>query len=169
MALATKDIDASSTLNPLDMVEEIITLNDWSCDRASDEEMVVEIKGRWTSYRLYFVWHATEAALLFSCVFDSVAYDKDRLQEMNNLLSYVNQRLWMGHFELTPEDNSPAFRHTVLMRGQTEASFEQMEDLMDVAMAECERFYPAFKLVTEGQQTALEAVSKSIFETVGQA
>ena len=42
--------------NPIDLVEEIVVANDWAHDRASEEELVVEISGRWCDYRLYFVW-----------------------------------------------------------------------------------------------------------------
>ena len=30
--------------------------NEWPHDRSCDEEMVVEISGRWCDYRLFFVW-----------------------------------------------------------------------------------------------------------------
>ena len=33
--------------NPIDLVEEIVVANDWAHDRASEEEMIVEIGGRW--------------------------------------------------------------------------------------------------------------------------
>ena len=42
--------------NPIDLVEEIVVANDWAHDRASEEELVVEISGRWCDYRLYLVW-----------------------------------------------------------------------------------------------------------------
>lgn len=168
MALNLKDAEVSVTPNPLDMVEEIILVNKWSCDRASDDEMVVEITGRWTDYRLYFVWHPVESALLFSCTFETEVPPK-RIKDINQLIAQVNQRLWMGHFELTPEDNTPAFRHTLLMRGLSNASLEQMEDLVAVALSECERFYPALQLVMAKKMDAEDALIKSIFDVIGQA
>ena len=56
--------------NPIDLVEEIVSANDWAHDRASDEELVVEISGRWCDYRLYFVWQEELCAMHFSCGFD---------------------------------------------------------------------------------------------------
>ena len=38
--------------NPLDVVEEIVTANEWPFERAGDDELVVEIGGRWCDYRL---------------------------------------------------------------------------------------------------------------------
>ncbi len=46
----------ASGANPIDLVEEIVQANEWAHDRASDEELVVEIAGRWCGYRLLFVW-----------------------------------------------------------------------------------------------------------------
>ena len=42
----------STTLNPLDMIEEIVVANQWPFDRSNDDELVVEIAARWCDYRL---------------------------------------------------------------------------------------------------------------------
>src|SRR5260370_14867600 len=60
---------SSHTGNPIDLVEEIVVANDWAHDRASEEEMIVEISGRWCAYRLYFLWQEEFSALQFSCGF----------------------------------------------------------------------------------------------------
>ena len=46
----------SFTQNPLDIVEEIVNANEWAFDRASNEEMLVEVSGRWCTYRMFFYW-----------------------------------------------------------------------------------------------------------------
>ena len=53
--------------NPLDVVEEIVLANEWPFDRTTDDEMFVEIQGRWCDYRLYFVWQPEVGALQFTC------------------------------------------------------------------------------------------------------
>src|SRR5258708_40091947 len=55
----------SHTGNPIDLVEEIVVANDWAHDRASEEEMIVEIAGRWCDYRMYFLWQGGLSALPF--------------------------------------------------------------------------------------------------------
>ena len=102
--------------NPIDLVEEIVLANDWAHDRASDEELVVEISGRWCDYRLYFVWQEELSAMHFSCGFD-MKVPKGRRAAVYELLALANEKLWLGHFDLSAEDNSPAFRHAVLLRG----------------------------------------------------
>ncbi len=102
--------------NPIDLVEEIVSANDWAHDRASEEELVVEISGRWCDYRLYFVWQEEICAMHFSCGFD-MKVPKGRRAAVYELLALANEKLWLGHFDLSAEDNSPAFRHAVLLRG----------------------------------------------------
>jgi len=154
--------------NPIDLIEEFVIANDWAHDRAGEDELVVDISGRWCDYRLYFVWQEEISALLFSCGFD-MKVAKARRTAVYELLSLASEKLWLGHFDLSGEDNSPAFRHAVLLRGMTAASAEQVEDLVDIALSECERFYPAFQLVVWGGKKPDQAVAAAMIDPVGEA
>lgn len=154
--------------NPIDLVEEIVSANDWAHDRASEEELMVEISGRWCDYRLYFVWQEELCAMHFSCGFD-MKVPKGRRAAVYELLALANEKLWLGHFDLSSDDNSPAFRHAVLLRGVGAGSAEQVEDLVDIAVSECERFYPAFQLVLGGGKRPAEAIDASMIDPVGEA
>ena len=48
-------------------------------------------------------------------------------------------------------------------------SGELMEDLVDIAVTECERFYPAFQFVIWGGKSPLEALTAAMLETEGEA
>ena len=154
--------------NPIDLVEEIVQANEWAHDRASDEEMVVEVTGRWCDYRLFFVWQEEISALHFSCAFD-MKVPKGRRPPVYELLAIVNEKLWLGHFDVSSDDHSPAFRHAVLLRGAVGASVEQIEDLVDIALSECERFYPAFQLVVWGGKTPDDAIAAAMIDPAGEA
>lgn len=157
-----------SAHNPLDIVEEIVTANEWPFERTSDEELIVEIGGRWCDYRLYFVWQADVSAMQFSCQFD-MKVQAPRRNAVNDLLAEVNARMWLGHFDVCTEEHTPMFRQTTLLRGLRGATVEQLEDLVEIALSECERFYPAFQFVIWGGKSATEAVSSAILDTVGEA
>ena len=154
--------------NPIDLVEEIVSANEWTHDRASEEELVVEISGRWCDYRLYFVWQEELCAMHFSCGFD-MKVPKGRRAAVYELLALANEKLWLGHFDLSSDDNTPAFRHAVLLRGVGPGSGEQVEDLVDIAVSECERFYPAFQLVLWGGKRAPEAITAAMIDPLGEA
>jgi len=53
---AALDASPEPSPNPLDIVEEIVAANQWPFDRPSEDELVVEITGKWCDYRLYFMW-----------------------------------------------------------------------------------------------------------------
>jgi hypothetical protein len=159
---------AFATTNPIDLVEEIVQANEWTHDRASDEEMVVEIAGRWCDYRLLFVWQREISALHFTCGFE-MKVPKARRAAVFELLAVVNERMWLGHFDVIADARSPCFRHGVLLRGASGACVEQIEDLVDIAVSECERFYPAFQLVVWGGKPAEEAIAAAMIDPVGEA
>jgi hypothetical protein len=158
----------ASAANPIDLVEEIVQANEWVHDRSSDEEMMVEIAGRWCDYRLLFVWQREISALHFSCGFE-MKLPKTRRGAVLELLAAVNERLWLGHFDLTPNTQSPSFRQGVLLRGASGACVEQIEDLVDIAVSECERFFPAFQLVVWGGKAAEEAIAAAMIDPAGEA
>lgn len=153
--------------NPIDLVEEFVQANSWPHDRTSDEEMVIEVTGRWCAYRLHFLWESSVNALQYSCSFE-LKVPRGRRVAAHELLAAVNERLWIGHFDLS-DDKNPAFRQAVLLRGAHGASAEQIEDLVDISLAECERFYPAFQLVVWGGKSAQEAIASAMIEPVGEA
>lgn len=154
--------------NPIDLAEEIVLANQWAHDRSSDEELIVEIAGKWSDYRLLFLWQREISALHFSCSFE-MKVPKARRVAVLELLAAINERLWLGHFDLVSDDLSPAFRQGVLLRGAGGASVEQLEDLVDIAVTECERFYPAFQLVIWGGKPAEEAIAAAMIEPIGEA
>ena len=45
----------------------------------------------------------------------------------------------------------------------------QLEDLVDIAIYECEKYYPAFQLVLFDDSPPSSALSVSTFDTIGSA
>ena len=87
---------------------------------------------------------------------------------VHGLLANINERLLIGHFELWSEDGMPVFRHAVLSR-EAGADLEILEAIVDIALSECERYYPAFQFVVWGGRKPDEALSMAVLETVGEA
>ena len=154
--------------NPLDLLEEIVGANDWAFDRAGPDELAVEIAGRWCDHRLYFLWQEDLGALHFSCLLESRVPTEKR-REVSMLLALLNEKMWLGHFDLSSDDGTTMFRHTLLVRGAGGVSVEQMEDLVEVALGESERFFPAFQFVIWGGKSAEEAVAASLLDVQGEA
>jgi hypothetical protein len=154
--------------NPLDLVEEIVTAHDWPFERAGEEELVAQIVGRWGDYRLFFAWNAELSALQFTCSLD-LKVPENRRRAVTELLALINESLWAGHFELCADEGVAMFRHSLLLRGAGGASVEQLEDLVDIALTEGDRFYPAFQFVIWGGKSASDAMVSAMIDTVGEA
>ncbi|MEE2661596.1 MAG: YbjN domain-containing protein [Pseudomonadota bacterium] len=154
--------------NPLDVIEQIATSHDWLFERSSDRDIAVEVNGHWCDYRMFVSWHEDVHALLFACAFDMRVPDR-KGQKIYPLLSLINERLLVGHFDLWHEDGLPVFRHALLLRGVTGVSREQLEDVVDIAFTESERYYPAFQFVIWGGKEPEVAMAAAILETAGEA
>ena len=156
------------TGNPLDVIEQIIAANDWTFERRSDGEMAAEAPGKWCDYGLYFSWSQEISAMHFSCAFDLKVPPAKRAR-LFELLAMANEKLWIGHFGLETEEGVPVFRHSVLLRGAPGASAESLEDMVDIALTECERFFPAFQFVLWGGKAPGDALQAAMLDCVGEA
>jgi hypothetical protein len=154
--------------NPLDVVEQIIAANEWVFDRRSDGEMAAEAPGKWCDYGLFFSWSPEISAMHFSCAFDLKVPPEGRAK-LFELLALANEKLWIGHFGLESDEGVPVFRHSVLLRGAPCASAESLEDMVDIAITECERFFPAFQFVLWGGKAPGEALQAAMLDCVGEA
>ncbi len=168
MTALAQDQFLEFVVNPIDLVEEIASAHDWLFERKSDGEMAVEISGHWSDYRLFFSWLEDLHALHFVCAFEMRVADHMGAG-INELLATVNEKMAVGHFDRWVEEGLLVFRHSSLLRGGPGASVEQLEDLVTIGIAECERFYPAFQYVVWGGKAPSDAVAAAMLETVGEA
>ena len=159
---------AGQSAAALRLVEQIVAANDWLFDRRSPREMAAEAPGKWCDYALYFSWSPEISAMHFSCAFDMKVPPAERAK-LFELLALANEKLWIGHFGLESEDGVPVFRHSVLLRGAPGASAESLEDMVDIALTECERFFPAFQLVLWGGKPPAEALQAAMLDCQGEA
>ena len=157
-----------SRINPLDVVERVATGNDWSFERAGEDEITILVSGRWTDYQLSYTWMDQIEALHLACAFDLKVPERRRT-EVQTLISLINEQLWVGHFDLWPSDGIVMFRHALVLTGGVEASGRQCEALMSTALDSCERYFTAFQFVVWAGKSARESLDAAMFETSGEA
>jgi len=126
-------------VTPLDNVERIMTNNNWVFNRTEDDEIVVQLDGRSCTYKLFFIWQENMNAMQFCCQMDLKVPDAQSLTVMKTLTT-INQSLWI---------------HTCLFRGTDQnGCLEQIEDLVDISMAQCERYHTIFSMLAGGDTIA---------------
>ena len=155
-------------LNPIDIVEDVIYQKKWSFSRADDYELVANISSKWCEYRLYFSWSENVRAISFTITFD-LKCPQSKLLKAYELIGLINEKLWIGHFDITSKNGIPAFRHTLLSNNSTETLHKKFEDLVDIGIYECEKFYPSFQQVLFDDISPKEAIKFSNFEVIGRA
>lgn len=154
--------------HPLDIVERLASVHDWSFDRADVNEISVAVAGSWGDYQIAFTWLDELEALHIACAFD-LKIPQRRRADMLELLSLINEQLWVGHFDLWPSEDVVMFRHSLLLAGGAEPNGRQCETLLKVATQACDRYYQSFQFVLWAGKSPREAMEGAMFETVGHA
>jgi hypothetical protein len=155
-------------INPLDVVERLAAVNDWSFERASDDEITILVTGKWTDYQVSYTWMGDIEALHLACAFDLKVPERRRA-EVQALIGMINERLWVGHFDLWVTEGILMFRHALVLAGGTEASGKQCEALLGNALDTCERYFTSFQFVVWAGKGAREALDAAMFDTSGEA
>ena len=152
---------------PLDLVEQVVRTQGWNFRRVHDDEMAAEYRGKWCDYSLHFAWSNEVSAFHFTCAFD-VRIPDPKKEDVNQLLALANDKLWLGHFGIWQDEGMPMYRHALPLRS-SKLSAEQIEDLLDISLSECERFYPAFQYVVWGGKPPADALEAAIINPIGEA
>jgi hypothetical protein len=162
------DYSEAQPANPVDVVERLAALNDWSFERAGSDELTILISGRWTEYQLSFTWMHDIEALHVACAFDLKVPERQRA-DVQQLIAYINEQMWVGHFDLWPSDGMVMFRHALVLAGGAAPSGRQCQAVLGTAVDACERYFPAFQFVLWAGKSAREALEAAMFETSGEA
>jgi hypothetical protein len=161
------ELHTSRETNPVDVVERLASLHDWSFDRAGDDEIAISVRGRWTDYHVSFTWMDDIEALHLACAFD-LKVPEPRRGQVIELIALINEQLWVGHFDMWVKDGVVMFRHALLLAGGVEVAGRQCEALLDTALDNSERYFQAFQFVVWAGKSARESLDAVMFDTAGE-
>ena len=161
--------DRERATNPLDLLEQIVAANEWAFERRSDSEMAAEAPGKWCDYGLYFSWSHEISAMHFSCAFDLKVPAGGAGQAVRiagpGQREALDRPFRHGHRRM-------ACRCSAIpccCAARPGASAESLEDMVDIALTECERFFPAFQFVLWGGKSPADALQAAMLDCVGEA
>lgn len=165
MASITPTFDRIS--NPIDMIEKIAAMNNWPFDRSSEDELTLNVEGGWADYHVSLNWRDDIEALHLASAFE-MKVPEARMDHVYRLIAQINEQLWLGHFDIWPQDGLLLYRHG-LMLNKAEVTAEQCEALIGAGLEACETYYQAFQFVIWAGKSASDALSSTMFQTAGQA
>ncbi|GBF58095.1 hypothetical protein PbB2_01766 [Candidatus Phycosocius bacilliformis] len=159
--------DLFEDADALDTVEAVLSADSRAYERLDEE---VHFAAAMTYCDLHGVFVAREDApsLALSLIFDLKA-PRLRRGDITALLALLNEALWLGHFELSSDDNALSWRVVVPLIGRSGPEPAEVAAILAAGVEACERFYPAFNFLLWAGKTPEEAAQAALFETAGEA
>lgn len=161
-------VEPERAVHPVDIIEHIAAINDWNFERQDADEISISVRGAWSDYHVSFNWMEELESLHIASAFD-LKVPEARRSHVRDLVSLVNEQLWIGHFDMWSHEGVVLFRNSHLLTGGAEVSPQQCEALLRSATDACDLYYQAFQFVVWAGKEAAEALSHVMFETVGEA
>ena len=163
-----QDFSIGDDLHPIDMVETLAEYHAWEFDRVTDDQIAMAVEGLWRTYSLTLSWNAMDQTLRLICTFEMQPPD-GRVSALYDVLNRCNDMVWTGAFTYWAEQKLMVWRYGLLLSGGQMASPEQIDEMITAAVMACERFYPAFQMVTWGDNSPADAMKVAIAEAYGRA
>ena len=161
------DYTGAEDAAPVDMLAALFEARGWPCESVSDDEISGEIQGSWAKYQVRAIWRTEDSVLQLLCLPD-VRVSKDKLRAAWELLALVNEQLWLGHFDIW-SSGVLVYRHGLLLGDDGLLSLAQAQALVETAIDECDRFYPAFQFVLWGDKSPRDALDSAMVDAAGEA
>jgi hypothetical protein len=162
------DYSAEDDAAPVEMLASLFAARGWTFEMVADDEMCGEVQGSWASYQLRAIWRAEDNVLQFLCLPD-IRVTEDKRAAAHELLCLVNEQMWLGHFDIWSNGDVLLYRHGALLGDDGRLSLDMAQALVECAIDECDRFYPAFQFVLWGGKTPRAALEAAMVDAAGEA
>jgi len=156
------DILASRN-NPLDVFERICTAEHYDFERVKPEELHVSLPGLWCMHDVSLSWESETEQIRLFLLFSGRA-PGGRSDDMCRLISLINERLSVGHFDFWEKNGTLVYRNAISLRGGARLTIEQAMDMFALALDAAERGYPACQYVVWAGKSPEDALNSALFD-----
>ncbi|MHA6316767.1 type III secretion system chaperone family protein [Altererythrobacter sp. CAU 1778] len=160
-------IESNEGAAPLDMLSALFEARGWPCETESEEEILVEIQGSWTNYQLRAIWRVEDKVLQILCLPD-IRVPEGKRAQMFELLALVNEQIWVGHFDIWSQGGMLLYRHGLMLGDDGLLALDHAQAVIESAIGECDRFYPAFQFALWGDKLPQDALSSALVDAAGE-
>ncbi len=168
MRTGQNDMDREEDAAPVEMLASLFEARGWSYEFASDEEITAEVQGSWATYQLRGIWRREDHVLQLLCLPDIRIAD-DKRAPMFEVLTLVNEQMWLGHFDVWSNGMVLLYRHALMLGDDGMLSIAQAQTMVEAAVDECDRFYPAFQFILWGDKSPADALACALVDAAGEA
>jgi len=166
MTLSEHHLD--DDIHPIDIVENLASHHDWDFDRIGDDQIAMAVEAQWRTYSLTLAWSGYDETLRMVCSFE-MDPPEDKLPKLYELLNKMNDQCWAGAFTYWPEQKLMVYRYGLVLTGGQVAGPEQIDTMINSAVSNAERYYPAIQLMVWGDRSPEDAMQVAIAEAYGRA
>ena len=159
---------AAEDAAPVDMLAALFDARGWNHEIVSADEISAEIQGSWTTYQVRAIWRTEDNVLQLLCLPD-IRVAEPKRAAAHELLALVNEQLWLGHFDVWSQGGMLVYRHGLLLGDEGLLGLSQAQGLIETAIDECDRFYPAFQFVLWGDKSPQDALDSAMVDAAGEA
>ena len=159
-----EDSDAA----PVDMLASLFDARGWQYEFISDDEILGEIQGSWATYQLRAIWRSEDNVLQLLCLPD-IRVAEDKRAPVFEVMALINEQLWLGHFDIWSNGGVLLYRHGLMLGEDGMLSLGQAQTVIEAAIDECDRFYPAFQFILWGDKTPADALASALVDAHGEA
>ena len=156
--------------NLIDVAESLANKLSLSNSRIDDNEISILLCGSNADYTLSVVLRPDDM-ILFACDLDIKA-SKKRYNAVTNAIVKVNERIWVGHFDLHSAGNDIIFTLAIPFISSFIADEFLLESAIKLILTECEKYYHYFSMVAsayELSKTTITSVEALFLDTAGEA
>lgn len=155
--------------NPIDLVTNFVSRNDWYIFRNNLNYVHAEIPGYWGIFDFLVNWKIKSEVMIINCYFDIILKKIYRKNKIENILTVLNKNLVIGHFIFEEENRKIFLRYSLPLRGAGGATSEQIEDIIDIVIEQCEQAYPVLHSFSIGKDYKNFLSSLYFADVVGEA
>ncbi|NBC36854.1 hypothetical protein GTZ99_09820 [Novosphingobium sp. FSY-8] len=153
---------------PVEMLGQLFEARGWSYEYVTEDELTGEVQGSWANYQLRAIWRSEDNVLQLLCLPD-IRVPEDKRAAMFEVLGLINEQLWLGHFDVWSSTAMLLYRHGLMLGDDGMLSLSQAQMLIEVAVEECDRFYPAFQFILWGDKSPQDALACALVDAAGEA
>jgi hypothetical protein len=154
--------------NPIDCLEDLISLQSWPFERLAEDALVSEIRARWHTYSVQFLWRSDVDTLVYACNY-SLEVQETQRPDLFRLLICINDGLMSGCFNYSALENILSYRNSLRISADMSPGSRHLRDFIGDGIEECERYFLAFDMLLNRQQNPEQAYQAAVFETMGEA
>lgn len=153
---------------PVEMLAALFEARGWPCEITPQGEISSEVQGSWTNYQLRAIWRGEDNVLQLMC-FPDIHLSEGKQAKTYELLGLINEQMWVGHFDIWSKGDVLLYRHGAMLGAEGLLSLDQAQSIVEIAIDECDRFYPAFQFVIWGDKAPQDALDSALVDAVGEA